>query len=63
MSNQKNIKFKDISNNDFFCFNCGHKLNEIRLGFLYCENCNSTFVPFMDLEDCQCLSNLTKDEE
>lgn len=46
----------------FYCFNCGCKLvggslGDGSLGFLYCESCNSIFLPE---DDNQCLMEVVK---
>ena len=44
-------------NNDFYCFNCGKKLIEKSLGFLYCSNCRTAFLPYVDKDGNQCMKN------
>lgn len=33
---------------DFYCFLCGHRLNEIGLGFYQYGGCKHEFLPFID---------------
>jgi Zn finger protein HypA/HybF involved in hydrogenase expression len=45
-------------NNTFYCFDCGKKLEEKSLGFLYCPNCRTVFLPYVDKDGNQCMKNV-----
>jgi ribosomal protein L37AE/L43A len=51
-------KYETKENNAFYCFDCGGKLKEKSLGFLYCSNCRTVFLPYEDEDGNQCLKNV-----
>ena len=53
-------KYMDQENDVFCCFHCGKKLEEKSLGFLYCPNCRTVFLPYVDIDDNQCMKKCCK---
>lgn len=47
----------------FFCFCCGKQLKEIGLGYLYCESCDNTYLPYINQEDEQALALVATKEK
>ena len=39
-----------------FCFCCGGELKEVGLGFLECEKCDKSYLPYLNYDNEQCLA-------
>ena len=50
--------YSNKENNAFYCFDCGKKLEEKSLGFLYCSNCKTAFFPYVYKDGNQCMKNV-----
>jgi len=40
---------------NFYCFSCGYKLEELGFGILNCSNCENQFIPYIDKDEYQCM--------